>query len=100
LGLLRLSYWGFDHTVHQSEMVVNASAGASLTRAFAFLFAAQFPIRQMRVVDDFGGGGERSMLAARSLHCVMGQRISAPALTPARSWVSIGLRSEQTWASS
>jgi hypothetical protein len=63
LRLLRLSYWGFDHVVHQGELIVNASAAASLTRAFALLFAARFPIRQMRVVDDFGGDDERSMLA-------------------------------------
>jgi len=63
LRLLRLSYWGFDHAVHQGELIVNASAAASLTRAFGLLFAARFPIRQMRVVDDFGGDDERSMLA-------------------------------------
>jgi D-alanyl-D-alanine carboxypeptidase-like protein len=63
LRLLRLSYWGFDHAVHQGELVVNASAAASVTRAFALLFAPRFPIRQMRVVDDFGGDDERSMLA-------------------------------------
>jgi hypothetical protein len=63
LRLLRLSYWGFDHAVHQGELIANASAAAGLTRAFGLLFAARFPIRQMRVVDDFGGDDERSMLA-------------------------------------
>ena len=63
LRLLRLSFWGFDHAAHQGELIVNASAAASLTQAFRLLFAARFPIRQMRVVDDFGGDDERSMLA-------------------------------------
>ena len=63
LRLLRLSYWGFDHAVHQGELIINASAAAGLTQAFGLLFAARFPIRQMRVVDDFGGDDERSMLA-------------------------------------
>ena len=63
LRLLRVSYWGFDHAVHQGELVVNASAAAALSRAFGSLFEARFPIRQMRVVDDFGGDDERSMLA-------------------------------------
>ena len=63
LRLLRVGYWGFDHVVHQGELVVNASAAASLTLAFRRLFTARFPIRQMRVVDDFGGDDERSMLA-------------------------------------
>ena len=63
LRLLRLSYWGYDHLVHQGELIVNQSATASLTRAFGLLFAARFPIRQMRVVDNFAGDDERSMLA-------------------------------------
>jgi D-alanyl-D-alanine carboxypeptidase-like protein len=63
LRLLRLSYWGFDHAVHQGELIVNTSATAPLTQAFALLFQAGFPIRQMQVVDDFGGDDERSMLA-------------------------------------
>jgi D-alanyl-D-alanine carboxypeptidase len=63
LRLLRLRYWGFDHAVHQGELVVNVSAAGGLTRAFRLLFAARFPIRQMRVVDAFGGSDERSMRA-------------------------------------
>jgi hypothetical protein len=63
LRLLRVSYWGFDGTAHQGELVVNASAAPALSHAFGQLYAARFPIRQMRVVDDFGGDDERSMLA-------------------------------------
>jgi hypothetical protein len=63
LRLVRLSYWGFDHAVHQGELIVNASAVMSMITAFRLLFEARFPIRQMRVVDDFGGDDERSMLA-------------------------------------
>lgn len=63
LRLLRMGYWGFDHAVHQGELVVNSSAAASLTQAFRQLFAVRFPIRQMRVVDEFGGDDERSMRA-------------------------------------
>jgi poly-gamma-glutamate synthesis protein (capsule biosynthesis protein) len=63
LRLLRLSYWGFDHAVHQGELIVNTSAATSMITAFRLLFEARFPIRQMRVVDDFGGDDERSMLA-------------------------------------
>jgi poly-gamma-glutamate synthesis protein (capsule biosynthesis protein) len=63
LRLLRLSYWGFDHAVHQGELIVNVSAASGMTTAFRLLFEAGFPIRQMRVVDDFGGDDERSMIA-------------------------------------
>ena len=48
LLLRRLRYWGFDHAVHHGELVVNSSSAASLTQAFRQLFAARFPIRQMR----------------------------------------------------
>ncbi len=81
LRLLRLSYWGFDHAAHHGEMIVNASAAASLTSAFRQLFAARFPIRQMRLVEDFGGDDERSMLAdntsAFNCRLVPGTRIWA-----------------------
>jgi hypothetical protein len=63
LRLLRLSYWGFDHTVHEGQLIVNVSAAKPLGRAFRLLFAARYPIRQMRVVEVFGGSDERSMLA-------------------------------------
>jgi len=63
LWLLTLSYWGFDHAVHQGELIVNQSAAKALTRAFGRLFAARYPIRQMRPADAFGGSDERSMLA-------------------------------------
>ena len=62
LRVLRVRYWGFL-AAHQGELIVNASAAASLTQAFRLLFEARFPIRQMQVVDDFGGDDGRSMLA-------------------------------------
>ena len=63
LRLLRLSYWGFDHLVHPGQLIVNQSAARALARAFGLLFAARYPIRQMRPVDVFGGSDERSMRA-------------------------------------
>ena len=63
LRLLTLSYWGFDHEVHRGQLIVNRSAARVLTRAFGLLFAAGYPIRQMRPVDMFGGSDERSMRA-------------------------------------
>jgi len=63
LRLLRLSYWGFDHAAHTGSLVVNVAAAPDLTRAFGLLFAARFPIRQMRPVEAFGGSDEASMRA-------------------------------------
>jgi hypothetical protein len=63
LRLLRLSYWGFDHAAHTGSLVVNVAAAPHLTRAFGLLFAARFPIRQLRPVEAFGGSDEASMRA-------------------------------------
>jgi D-alanyl-D-alanine carboxypeptidase len=63
LRYLRISYWGFDHRAHLGEMVVNASAVAALSIAFADLFTARFPIRRMRLVDRYGGSDYASIQA-------------------------------------
>jgi len=63
MRLLTLSYWGFDHAAHQGQLIVNESAARALIRAFRLLFAVRYPIRQMRVIDVFGGSDERSMRA-------------------------------------
>jgi D-alanyl-D-alanine carboxypeptidase len=63
LRYLRIGYWGFDRRAHLGEMVVNASAIGGLRRAFAALFAAKFPIRQMRLVDRYGGSDYASIQA-------------------------------------
>ncbi len=60
---LQVGCWGFDGWVHWGDLAVNASAAAALSRAFGLLSAARFPVRQVHLVDDFGGDDERSMLA-------------------------------------
>jgi len=55
LRYLRLSHWGFDGQVHRGELVVAADAVGAVRTAFRALFAARFPIRRMRLVDDYGG---------------------------------------------
>ena len=63
LRYLRLSYWGFDGMPHTGELVVSARAAKDVVTAFRSLFAHRFPIRQMRLVDDFGGSDDDSMAA-------------------------------------
>jgi len=63
LRYLRISYWGFGYRPHLGELVVNVSAVRPLQRAFAALFAAKFPIRRMRLVDDYGGSDDASIEA-------------------------------------
>jgi hypothetical protein len=63
LRLLRIGYWGFDRRPHVGRMIVAASAVAPVRAAFARLFQARFPIRRMRLVDDYGASDFASIEA-------------------------------------
>jgi hypothetical protein len=54
LRYLRIGYWDFARQPHVGEMVVAASSVSAVHKAFGTLFAAHFPIRRMRLVDDYG----------------------------------------------
>jgi len=45
------------------ELVVHADVAASVVAVFGELFAQGYPIRSMRLVDDFGGSDDASMAA-------------------------------------
>ena len=55
LRLVRASHWGFDGRVHTGVLVVNADSTTSIVSVLRRLYAARFPIRRMRLVDDYGG---------------------------------------------
>lgn len=63
LRLVSLSYWGFDDASHAGQLIVNADSVKPIVDAFRALYQARFPIRQMRLVDYYGGDDERSMAA-------------------------------------
>jgi hypothetical protein len=63
LRYLRVGHYGFDRRPHVGEMVVAASAVPAVERAFATLFDARFPIRRMRLVDDYGASDYASIEA-------------------------------------
>lgn len=63
LRYVRLSYAGFDGAVHRGELVVNADAVAATRTAFSFLYGERFPIRRMRLVDDYGASDYASIEA-------------------------------------
>jgi poly-gamma-glutamate synthesis protein (capsule biosynthesis protein) len=63
LRYLRLSYWGFDGRPHTGEMVVSARVAQDVVTAFRSLYQHRFPIKQMRLVDDFSGSDDASMAA-------------------------------------
>ena len=63
LRYLRLSYVDFDGAPQTGEMVCNAAIAQDLCEIFEALYQARYPIRSIRLVDDFGGSDEASMLA-------------------------------------
>jgi len=50
LRYLTMSFVGFDGRPHTGEMIVDARVADAVTRVFGHLFAARFPIEEMRVV--------------------------------------------------
>jgi hypothetical protein len=63
LRYVSVSYWNFDGVVRHGELVVHADVVDALEIAFERLFLQRFPIRSMRLVDDYGGDDDRSMAA-------------------------------------
>jgi len=51
LRYLNLSFWGFDQRQHTGELVVNASVADAVRKVFGRLFAARFPLEDVRVVE-------------------------------------------------
>jgi D-alanyl-D-alanine carboxypeptidase len=54
LRLLTVSHRGWDGRAHTGQLIVNARAAGSLSRAFRSLYGLHFPIRHMRVADFYG----------------------------------------------
>jgi len=63
LRVVTLSYWGFDGRVHEGRLVVGKRHTTAVVRAMRAVFAARFPIRRMRPVDEYGANDDRSMAA-------------------------------------
>jgi poly-gamma-glutamate capsule biosynthesis protein CapA/YwtB (metallophosphatase superfamily) len=63
LRYVQMSYLGFDGAVHTGEMVVHEKYAAAVVDVFHQLYDARWPIRRMRLVDDYQGDDERSMAA-------------------------------------
>ena len=60
LRALTLSYWGFDGLAHVGHLVVHRDAVVSITRVFATLFAARFPIDKTVPIEAYGGDDDAS----------------------------------------
>ena len=63
LRYLRLSYVDFDGREQVGELVCNQAIAEDLVAIFRDLYEARYPIRSIRLIDDFGGDDEASMAA-------------------------------------
>ena len=63
LRYVRLTHVRFDGSVRRGELVVHRDAAADVVSVFRRLYATGFPIRRMRLVDDYRGSDAASMAA-------------------------------------
>jgi hypothetical protein len=63
LRVLTLTYRGFDGHARTGRLVVHEDYARAVLSAFRRLYEADFPIRRMRLVDDYGGSDFRSIEA-------------------------------------
>ena len=63
LRYLKLSYIDFDGSPQVGEMVCNKAIAGDLVDIFRALYEAQYPIRSIRLIDDFDGDDDASMRA-------------------------------------
>jgi hypothetical protein len=63
LAYLTIDHVTMDGEVARGELVVAAAVAPRAVELFRRLYALGFPIRQMRLVDDFGASDDASMTA-------------------------------------
>jgi D-alanyl-D-alanine carboxypeptidase len=63
LRLLRVDHWGFDRRVHRGELVVHRDQARRVLGVLERLFQLRYPIRRMRLVDEYRADDDRSMAA-------------------------------------
>ena len=63
LRYLRLSYVDFDGRDQVGEMICNKAIADDLVAIFQALYEARYPIRSIRLIDEFNGDDEASMAA-------------------------------------
>ena len=76
LRLLQLSFWGFDDRPHTGQLVVNSTVADDVESVFRTLYAARFPIEEMRLVTradlDAAPTGDGNTTAAYACRPVRG----------------------------
>lgn len=71
LRYVTVTHYGFAGEVVQGELVVHSDAADAMVTVFHALWDAGYPVRSLRLVDDFGGSDDASMAAdnTSALNC-------------------------------
>jgi hypothetical protein len=63
LRLVKLTYKDFKNVDHLGEMIVHKDLVHDVVDIFKNLYEMEFPIKSMRLISDFNGSDEASMMA-------------------------------------
>ncbi len=63
LRTIRINQFGLDGRMHRGEMIVRADLANRVADSFEQMFAARFPVAQMRNPNVWGGSDEKMMYA-------------------------------------
>ncbi|MGH3335497.1 MAG: M15 family metallopeptidase [Nocardioides sp.] len=64
LRIIEMNHWGFDGEVHEGgQLMVHRLVAQDVVTAFGDLFAAQYPIRRIELIEAYGGSDDASMEA-------------------------------------
>jgi hypothetical protein len=61
LRLVRTTYWGFDDEPHRGRLVIHRRWADEIVDVFRRLYNHEFPIRRIRLVDEYGADDLESM---------------------------------------
>lgn len=61
LAEIKLSYWGFDHKIHQGILIVNKTLATEVVSIFKAVYEHKFPIERMQTMDKFKGDDDAAM---------------------------------------
>ncbi|RMB61927.1 M15 family metallopeptidase [Tessaracoccus antarcticus] len=83
LRTIRINQQGMDGTIHRGEIIVRADLAAKVADSFEQVFAAGFPVAQMRNPNVWGGS-DTSMMAANNTSAFNCRRVvgNPTALSP------------------
>ncbi|KPC72040.1 hypothetical protein ADL35_33070 [Streptomyces sp. NRRL WC-3753] len=82
LRRVEINHHGFDDEIHRGVLVVNADTADTVVRVFSRLFDAEFPIRRMEPLEEYGGDNTASLAAdnTAAFNCRRPDQINAPAM--------------------